>query len=526
MIGQIKDFFSFGEKKEVAEKQINTHEVKNYTEHGASKRKNSTKGWEAFTGSFREDIERNVKTLRERSRDIYYGGGVGAGAIKGVVTSVIGSGLRPSLNIDYEFLGMTREEAKDWESKTKREFALWAESTNADAERVDNFYELQELAFLSHLMSGDVFALLPRKQRVKWPYQTCIKLIEADRCITPYEKISFTEDKVINGVEVDKTGEVVAFYIANKFPTDGFVSEEDCVRVDKYGKKSGRQNVLHIMIRERPEQRRGVPFLSLILPALKQLERYMDAELMGAVINAFYTVFITSDHEEIQKSDLSPLHYGEDDDDSDYDDDPDVKLGNGAVQYLREGEKPVESKPGRPNAAFEGFVKAVCRQMGATLEIPYEVLLKHFTASYSASRAAQLEANKMYRKRRERFAADFCQPTYEEWLGEAVANGRIYAPGFLEDPLIRKAYSKSEWHGPTHGQLDPLKEAKASILKMENGLSTGEKEAMELTGTEYSENHRTLVDEHNKRVEDGLIKDLAQAMFVESEQEGGEDGED
>lgn len=517
VFGKIKDFFVGGKEKR--------GDTKNYTQHGASKNKNSTKGWEAISQSFKEDIEYNTKTLRNRSRDIYHGGGVGAGAIKGVVTSVVGSGLRPSLSIDYDFLGMSREEAKEWEEKTKREFALWAESTNADAERVDNFYELQELAFLSHLMSGDVFAMMPRKKRANFPYQTCVKLLEADRCLTPYEKITFTEDKVINGVEVDKTGEVVAFYIANKFPTDGLVSEVDCIRVEKYGKKSGRQNMLHIMIRERPEQRRGVPFLSLILPALKQLERYMDAELMGAVINAFYTVFITSEHEDIRKSDLSPLHYDDDDSDDDSDD-PDVRLGNGAVQYLREGEKPVESKPGRPNPAFEGFIKAVCRQMGATLEIPYEVLLKHFTASYSASRAAQLEANKMYRKKRERFAADFCQPVYEEWLTEAVATGRIYAPGFLSDPLIKKAYSKTEWNGPTHGQLDPLKEAKASILKMENGLSTGEKEAMELTGTEFSANHRTLVDENNMRIRDGLVQQVVQAILDEPDEEGGEGNED
>lgn len=517
MIDKIKGFFIGGKSKR--------EKTMNYSRHGASRNKNSTKGWEAISYSFKEDIEYNTKTLRDRSRDIYHGGGVGAGAIKGVVTSVVGSGLKPSLNIDYEFLGMTREEAKEWEAKTKREFALWAESTNADAERVDNFYELQELAFLSYLMSGDVFAMMPRKERANWPYQTCIKLIEADRCLTPYEKVSLTEDKVINGVEVDKTGEVKAFYIANKFPTDGLVSEDDCVRIEKYGKRSGRQNMLHIMVRERPEQRRGVPFLSLILPALKQLERYMDAELMGAVVNAFYTVFITSEEEHIEKSAVSPLHY--DDDDSDHDDDdPDVKLGSGAVQYLREGEKVEESKPGRPNPAFEGFVKAVCRQMGATLEIPYEVLLKHFTSSYSASRAAQLEANKMYRKKRERFAADFCQPVYEEWLSEAVATGRIYAPGLLSDPLIKKAYSKTEWNGPAHGQLDPLKEAKASILKMENGLSTGEKEAMELTGTEYSDNHRTLVDENNMRIQDGLVQQLAQAILSEPDEEGGEEGED
>lgn len=78
-------------------------DTKNYTQHGASKNKNSTKGWEAISQSFKEDIEYNTKTLRSRSRDIYHGGGVGAGAIKGVVTSVVGSGLRPSLSIDYDF---------------------------------------------------------------------------------------------------------------------------------------------------------------------------------------------------------------------------------------------------------------------------------------------------------------------------------------------------------------------------------------------------------------------------------------
>lgn len=517
MFEKIKDFFfppSIDEKKK----------VKNYTEHGANTSKTSTRGWSVQSASFKEDIEENVDVLRKRTRSIYYGGGIGAGAIKGVVTSVIGSGLKPKIGIDYELLGMTREEAKEWEAKAKREFALWAESTNADAERVDNFYELQELAFLAHLMSGDVFALLPRKKRVNWPYQTTVKLIEADRVVTPIERLN-SDDKVINGVEVDKTGEVVAFWIANNFPKYGFVSESDCVRVEKYGKRSGRNNALHIMIRERPEQRRGVPFLSLILPNLKQLERYTNAELMAAVINAYYSVFIESEQEQVSASDLSPLEYREDDYEDDYEDDTDydVKLGNGTVNYLRPGEKVSETKPGRPNTAFEGFVKAIARQMGAALEIPYEVLLKNFQASYSASRAAQLEANKMYRKKRERFAQDFCQPVYEEWLAEAVATGRLYAPGFFEDPLVRKAYSKVEWNGPTQGQLDPLKETKAAILKIDNGLSTGEKEAMELTGTDFEANHRTLVDEYEMRKTAGLISSGFEDDGEDDEVEGGEE---
>lgn len=49
--------------------------------------------------------------------------------------------------------------------------------------------------------------------------------------------------------------------------------------------------------------------------------------------------------------------------------------------------------------------------------------------------------------RREWLADDFCRPCYEVWMSEAVARGRIYAPGFFQNPAIRAAYLGSEWLG-------------------------------------------------------------------------------
>ena len=72
----------------------------------------------------------------------------------------------------------------------------------------------------------------------------------------------------------------------------------------------------------------------------------------------------------------------------------------------------------------------------AALEIPADLLLKKFNASYSASRAALLEAWKAFKMRREWLADDFCRPLYEVWMSEAVARGRIYAPGFFTNPAI------------------------------------------------------------------------------------------
>ena len=83
-------------------------------------------------------------------------------------------------------LGYSDDEAREEaEQLILREFKLWAENTMCDAARQQNFYGLQQLAFLSMLMSGDVFALFGMKENRRTPYQTTIRLLEADRICNP-----------------------------------------------------------------------------------------------------------------------------------------------------------------------------------------------------------------------------------------------------------------------------------------------------------------------------------------------------
>lgn len=481
---------------------MNNYAGQGYGRHAASFQKRSLKGWVTSLASPLEDIERNIETLRERSRDLYMGAPIATGALKTMSTNVIGSGLKLNASIDYEYLNLNLDQADEWETNVEREFLLWSESKNCDATRMLDFDELQSLAFLSMLMSGDVFVLLPYKKRAGSPYQLTVQLLEADRVCNPYNTI-FTDSKVVNGVEVDDSGEVIAYHIAEKHPKSVYSLNNKWKRIEKYGKRTGRPNVLHLVRLERPEQRRGVPVLAPIIETLKQVSRYSDAELMAAVISGMYTIFVTS-----ESSNADSLEGGlPSDDEIDFDDDSDedIQIGNGAVNFLREGEKVYESNPGRPNSAFDGFVTSMFRQIGVALEIPYEVLMKHFTSSYSASRGALLEAWKMFKTYRSFMAKNFCQPIYEEFLAEAIASGRIHAPGFFSDPAIRKAYCGAEWNGPTQGQLDPKKEAEAAELRVQSGFSTRTREAMELTGTNYFENHSLRVREENVRKQDGLV---------------------
>lgn len=457
-----------------------------YSNYGASQTKKSLLGWLYGGGSAKEDIQDNLSVLRQRCRDLYMGVPLATGALKTCRTNVVGSGLRLKSQLDYEVLGIEEEAARDLERKIEREFSLWADSTACDLERLDNFYELQQLAFLNWLMSGDVIATLPVTKRTNCPYDLRICLIEADRLSNPN---GIVDPHIIGGVETNNAGEVVAYHISKHHPLSYEFTETGWTRVEAWGEKTGRRNVLHIMNRERIGQRRGVPFLAPVIEALKQLGRYTDAELVAAVVSGMFTVFIE------KESTSSDGGFGEiipEEAQVDAGDDSTIELAPGAIVDLNEGEKAHDMNPGRPNTAFDGFVVSICRQIGAALEIPYELLVKNFNASYSASRGALLEAWKMFRMYRTWLANDFCQPIYEEWFAEAVAKGRIPAPGFFSDPMIRKAYTGAEWNGPAQGLLNPVQEVTAAEKRVQNGFSTRDREAMEMNGSDFYRNAAQL----------------------------------
>lgn len=468
-----------------------------YGNHGASTTKKSMKGWLFGGGSAREDIEDNLDVLRQRSRDLYMGVPLATGAVKTMRTNVVGRGLKLKPTIDREILGITPEEAQKLEKQIEREWALWAESNDCDMARLDNFYELQQLAFSNWLQSGDCLALLPTSKRKNQPYDTRIQLVEADRLCSPYY-IDKLDGSIVNGVEVDQNGEVIAYYIANRHPLSYEQKEMKWTRVKAYGSKTGRKNVLHLMSRERIDQRRGTPFLAPVIESLKQLGRYTDAELVAAVISGMFTVFI--EKEDNSEGDAIGNIIPEDQQ-VDEEDEGSIEIGSGAVIDLAAGEKAHDINPGRPNANFGGFVEAICQQIGAALEIPYEVLMKRFNSSFTASRGALEEAWKMFRTYRDWLARDFCQPVYEEWLSEAVAKGRISAPGFFTDPLIHYAYCKAEWNGPAKGMLDPVKEVNAAEKRVSNGFSTRANETMEMTGGDFYANVEQLKKEEEKMKE-------------------------
>ncbi len=439
---------------------------------------------------------------------LYMAAPIATAALKRQRTNVVGNGLRLKSTINRELLGMSPKAAEEWQKRTEAEFALWAERKDAcDATGINDFYGLQQLAMLAWPMSGDCFCLFRRYESTKMqPYSLRLYLLEADRVRTPSADGGITmlsttgENKdngnpIYDGVEVDKNGRIVAYHIANTYPFQNTLVPTKFARVEAYGKATGLPNILHIMDSERCEQYRGVPYLAQVMEPLLQMRRYTEAEIMAAIVQSFFTAFVKTN------GDTTEMPFGEpaSTDTNEVSKDPtDYEMGPGNTIIMEPGEDVAFGSPTHPNTGFDTFMRALCEQVGSALEIPADLLIMSFNSSYSASRAALLEAWKAFRMRREWLTKSFCRPVYEVWMTEAVARGRIIAPGFLTDPLIRQAYLQSEWIGPSQGQLDPTKEVQAAQMAVENGFSTREAEAIRLNGSEYASNVDKLKSENER----------------------------
>ena len=294
------------------------------------------------------------------------------------------------------------------------EFRLWGgKKQNCDALGLNNFMALQQLALKSWLMSGDVFVLVKRYPATPLnPYSMRLHVIEADRVSTPtdfsggYTYGGFMDavvpdgrpgagHRVFDGVEVDKNGRVVAYYISNTYPHQITTEKQEWTRVPAYGERTGLPNILHIMDSERPDQYRGVPYLAQVIEPLLQLRRYTESELMAALVQSFFTAWIETETDpsgtpfnEVGTGDIAGVPTASPDGAgaSNISDDPnEYEMGPGTVTHLAPGEKVNFGSPNIPTAGFETFVKTICRLVGSALELPYDVLIKEFNSSYSAS---------------------------------------------------------------------------------------------------------------------------------------------
>jgi len=205
-----------------------TTRIKNngYGDGGASVKSNILKGYLPVRSSAKADIDAYLYTLRNRSADQATNTPIGAAAINTSALHTIGAGLTVRPRINCRDLGIGQEEAREWCRLAKREFELWASSKHCDLYRRNNFYDLQDIAYVAYLVDGDSFVVFRRNLPTRYmPYSLRLQILEGNRVSNPMDG-SFpgglgpyavemlspaTGNRIVSGVEIDANGAVEAY---------------------------------------------------------------------------------------------------------------------------------------------------------------------------------------------------------------------------------------------------------------------------------------------------------------------------
>jgi capsid protein len=459
-------------------------------------------------------------TLRRRSLQLFTENPYALGIIKRILRNEIFTGMIPeptpvSSVIWPDKTEDEREELTvDFAGKMGDAFSLYANDyTVFDYRQQMTFGEYQHQVRLETILCGDVIVIARINQTTGLP---CWDMINGNYIKTPIDRSPRAGNTILHGVERDPQGRHAAYWV-EEYKDDNF----KYTRIPVYGEKSGRQISWMVYAGEKLLNNvRGTPLLANILYMLKDLDRYRDAEVRAAVINAMLPLFIKRELGSNSKS--SPLDRSR----AKKAAQPTVPTAESVprdripldpglvMDNLSPGEEPKSFDTSRPNVNFGNFENTVIDAISWYMEIPPSAVKLHYTSSYSAAKQENNELDIYLKYRVFKNSKDFCQLIYQEFIIQSVLLGDLDIPGFqsviFNQKLwkMRDAWLKVEWAGISRPSVDIQREAGALIAVLGTGNITNDYISRRFSGVSYQANQYKLARERRLAKRLGFVSSI------------------
>ncbi len=444
--------------------------------------------------------------LRRRSSQLFTENLYARGLIRRLITNEINTGLMPESIPDEEIIGVAQDSLSEWTEDVENRYGLYCKNPElCDYQGKMTMGAIQRMARLEALVNGDVLVVLRQSRRYNLPK---VQLISGDRVQTPLggDENTSKGNTIKYGVELNPKGRVVAHWVLQDDGTNK--------RIPAVGPKSGRRlSWLVYGTDRRLNAVRGEPLLSLILQSLKEIDRYRDSTQRKATNNSTVAMVVTKNQD---KPGTLPVTGGAvrrdhatvtDGDGIARDFNISSQLPGIAIEELQFGEDIVFKGGEGTDVNFGTFESVIMQAVAWANEVPPEILTLAFSNNYSASQAAINEFKIYLNKVWNEIGEDFCTPVYVDWLLSETLNQKIKAPGLLKawrDPSLHDVYGawiSSEWTGTVKISTDVVKQVKGSKMLIEEGLSTGAREARITNGTKFSKNIKRIKRENQLKVD-------------------------
>lgn len=409
------------------------------------------------------------------------------GGLQRKVNMVVGASIRVLPSVDYEVLGLTREQGMELGKQFEQNFRDWAYDPRAmnDTEGHYDFGGQMMLAYMNYVSAeAETLGIIHydekrmREYRTRWA--THLQIVDPARLDTPPE---MTDDhNVFEGRKLDRYGRAIGFYIQDYSETG---PDHLTATFSFYPRetKTGRPKAFHFFKKTRAGQHRGLTPLVTVLKQSNMLDKFDDAQLASAVLNAIFAIFVkSSGTPEAVAAQLNPAN-GATDPRIDFYEKQRAKLKFGAhrLTVLPQGDELVMEAVNRAAQDTDAFVNQFLRKFAVAIDIPFELLAGNYSnANYSSIRAALVDAWRSVVAERSIFFRHIPSLIYQVICEEAIARGRVTlpagAPSFYE---YRNAYCRAQFIGPAMGWVDPKREAEAAKILLDAKLTSHSQEILQ-----------------------------------------------
>lgn len=390
-------------------------------------------GWRAEGTSANAEVDAGLHTTRARARDLVRNHSYAAKAVGILQRQIVGAGIVVKIG--------TREDAAA--QRLRERWRAWGETTACDACDQLNFFGLQSQAMRCIAESGEVLVRRRwRKPEDDLPLPFQLQLIEPDHLDTLKTEEVEGGNRIIQGVEFDRIGRRVAYWLFPEHPGD--ITTWRSVQ----SKRIPAADILHIYRVDRIGQVRGIPWGAAAFVELRDYSEVKDARLVREKIAACLVAFITGSADIIPPKDASGRAAQE-------------KLVPGTIRRLGPAETVTFSQPGGVEG-FKEFAEITKESIAAGYEVPYELLTGDYSRfNYSSSRQSRTDFGiSLDDWQWNLVIPQFCHKVWSWVLDGAVL-----------DRVIDRAVEVL-WVPPRRALIDPLKETMAEERQIRNGFKT------------------------------------------------------
>ena len=422
-------------------------------------------------------ISSSARGVREilisQARDLH----INLGEIRNILNSMarfsIGDGLKPRSKC------MNEECAKEYDEY----FNNW--SKQCDVFSRGSFNQIQKLVSISMDRDGDIGVAWVEDS---WG-QPKLQLFESHRIETPGKYEDGKVKKIIDGVEFDKVGNIINYWVRELRPKEVFAAEDlkyRAIQADSF---------MLIFEPERAAQYRGISSLAHGLNDGMDIAELISFAKAGVKIREGIGLLITNESGVASpEDDPSYTFRGEDIPTNfqsrfDEDDTPlnfDV-LAPGYVPRLKMNERVADLNTSRPGESFFNMIDFLINRIASGMGIPIEMIYpsKFHNPTGPAMRAIMTRAQATFDARANLIENKLCNPVWNWVIGDAINKGILRQTGDWQEVI---------WRRPPKFTIDAGRDSLASLAELKAGTETLEQDAAD-RGEDWKEiNDQRLIE--------------------------------